>query len=140
MTLSTYTAILQRCHEFPSRILSESDQFIKFLVSYLKYKQTHLLVPYFFIMADQTKSVRKLEKLRQNRILKLEEKLDRDIRGYDHLIQYKDDHTASLRSDWVDENIRIIIIKHNYEINKAKKMRIKEFTNKERKEVNDEIE
>jgi hypothetical protein len=91
-------------------------------------------------MAEQTKSVRKLEKLRQNRILKLEEKLDKDIRGYDHLIQYKDDHTASLRSDWVDENIRIIIIKHNYEINKTKKMRIKEFTNKERKEVNDEIE
>ena len=103
------------------------------------YKQTHLLVPYFLIMAEQTKSVRKLEKLRQNRILKLEEKLDKDIRGYDHLIQYKDDHTASLRSDWVDENIRIIIIKHNYEINKTKKMRIKEFTNKERKEVNDEI-
>ena len=75
-------------------------------------------------MAEQTKSVRKLEKLRQNRILKLEEKLDKDIRGYDHLIQYKDDHTASLRSDWVDENIRIIIIKHNYEVKKAKKMSI----------------
>ena len=90
-------------------------------------------------MADQPKSVRKLEKLRQNRILELEKKLDRDIRGYDHLIQYKDDHTASLRSDWVDENIRIIIIKHNYEINKAKKMRIKQFTTQERNEVNDEI-
>ena len=91
-------------------------------------------------MEEQTKSVKKLQKLRQNRILNLEKKLDRNIRGYDHLILYKDDHTASLRSDWVDENIRIIIIKHNYEVNKTKKMRIKEFTNKERKEVNDEIQ
>ena len=32
-------------------------------------------------------------------------KLDKDIRGYDHIVQYKDDHTAYLRSDWVDENI-----------------------------------
>ena len=90
-------------------------------------------------MAEQTKSVRKLEKLRQNRILKLEEKLDKDIRGYDHLIQYKDDHTASLRSDWVDENIRIIIIKHNYEINKVKTMNIKDFKKWEREEVDNEI-
>lgn len=90
-------------------------------------------------MAEQTKCVKKLEKLRQNRILKLEKKLDRDIRGYDHYIQYKDDHTASLRGDPIDENIRIIIIKHNYEINKAKKMRIKQFTTQERNEVKDEI-
>ena len=106
----------------------------------LIYKQTYLLVPNLFIMADSSKSVLKLRKLREKRLLWLEKKLDKDIRGYDHLVQYCDDHTAYLRSDWVDENIKIIIIKHNYEVNKAKKMRIKEFTIKERKEVNDEIE
>ena len=89
---------------------------------------------------QSTKSERKLLKLKENKLEELAKKLDSDIRGYDHIVQYADNHTASLRSDWVDENIRIIIIKHNYEINKAKKMRIKEFTNKERKEVNDEIQ
>ena len=106
----------------------------------LIYKQTHLLVPYFFIMADSTKSVARLKKLRQNRLLWLEKKLDKDIRGYDHIVQYKDDHTAYLRSDWVDENIRIIIIKHNYEVNKVKTMKIKDFKKWEREEVNNEIE
>tara|TARA_R100001460_G_scaffold56054_1_gene95496 strand:- start:2131 stop:2406 length:276 start_codon:yes stop_codon:yes gene_type:complete len=90
-------------------------------------------------MKEANKSVRKLQKLRKNRINKLEEKLDRDIRGYDHLVKYQDDHTASLRNESFDENLRIIIIKHNYEINKAKKMRIKEFTKKERDQVNNEI-
>ena len=90
-------------------------------------------------MADSTKSVIKLRKLRQNRLLWLEKKLDKDIRGYDHLVQYKDDHTAHLRSDWVDENIRIIIIKHNYEVKKAKTMNIKDFKKWEREEVDSEI-
>ena len=106
----------------------------------LIYKQTHLLVPNFFIMADSTKSVIKLRKLREKRLLWLEEKLDKDIRGYDHIVQYKDDHTAYLRSDWVDENIRIIIIKHNYEVNKVKTMNIKDFKKWERAEVDNEIE
>ena len=34
-----------------------------------------------------------LEKLIAKKIDKLEEKLDHNIRGYDHLIEYKDDHT-----------------------------------------------
>ena len=105
----------------------------------LIYKQTYLLVPNFFIMADSTKSVIKLRKLREKRILWLEEKLDKDIRGYDHLVQYRDDHTAYLRSDLVDENIRIIIIKHNYEVNKAKTMNIKDFKKWEREEIDNEI-
>ena len=90
-------------------------------------------------MADSTKSVIKLRKLREKRILWLEEKLDKDIRGYDQLVQYCDDHTAYLRSDWVDENIRIIIIKHNYEVKKAKTMNIKDFKKWEREEVDNEI-
>ena len=61
-------------------------------------------------MANSTKSVIKLRKLREKRLLWLEEKLDKDIRGYDHIVQYRDDHTAYLKSDWVDENIQIIII------------------------------
>ena len=111
-----------------------------FLPHMLIYKQTHLLVPNPFIMADSTKSVIKLRKLREKRLLWLEKKLDKDIRGYDHIVQYKDDHTAYLRSDWVDENIRIIIIKHNYEVKKAKTMNIKDFKKWEREEVASEIE
>ena len=105
----------------------------------LIYKQTYLLVPNFFIMADSTKSVIKLRKLREKRLLWLEKKLDKDIRGYDHIVQYRDDHTAYLRSDWVDENIRIIIIKHNYEVKKTKTMNIKDFKKWEREEVDNEI-
>ena len=81
-----------------------------------------------------------LEKLKAKKIDKLEEQLDHNIKGYDHLIDYKDDHKAGLRSDWVDENIQIIIIKHNYEVNKVKTMKIKDFKKWERQEVDNEIQ
>ena len=55
----------------------------------------------------------KLHKLKQIRIDNLEEKLDKDIRGYDHIMHYKKDHSAGLVTDWVDENIQIIIERHN---------------------------
>ena len=97
----------------------------------LIYKQTYLLVPNFFI---------KLRKLKEKRLLWLDQKLDKNIRGYDHIVQYRDNHTAYLNSDWVDENIQIIIIKHNYEVNKVKTMKIKDFKKWEREEVNNEIE
>jgi len=90
-------------------------------------------------MAESNKSVARLKKLKQNRLLWLEKKLDKDIRGYDHIVQYRDNHTAYLKSDWVDENIQIIIIKHNYEVNKVKTMKIKDFKKWERQDVNDEI-
>ena len=106
----------------------------------LIYKQTHLLVPNSFIMADSTKSVIKLKKLKEKRLLWLDQKLDKDIRGYDHIVQYRDNHTAYLKSDWVDENIQIIIIKHNYEVNKVKTMKIKDFKKWEREEVDNEIQ
>ena len=77
------------------------------------------------------KSERKLNKLRENKLEELAKKLDSDIRGYDHIVEYADNHTASLRSDWVDENIRTIIIKHNYNVNKVGKMLIRDFTDKE---------
>ena len=77
------------------------------------------------------KSDKKLKKLKENKLNELAIKLDKDIRGYDHIVQYADNHTASLRSDWVDENIRTIIMKHNYNVNKVEKMLIRDFTDKE---------
>ena len=77
------------------------------------------------------KSELKLNKLRENKLDELAKKLDKDIRGYDHIVQYADNHTASLRSDWVDENIRTIIMKHNYNVKKVEKMLIRDFTDKE---------
>jgi len=77
----------------------------------------------------------KLHKLKQIKIDKLEEKLDKDIRGYDHIMDYKKDHSAGLVTDWVDENIQIIIKQHNAEIEKVKKMKIENFTLNEQKEV-----
>ena len=77
------------------------------------------------------KSERKLNKLKENKLEELAKKLDSDIRGYDHIVEYADNHTASLRSDWVDENIRTIIMKHNYNVKKVEKMLIRDFTDKE---------
>ena len=77
------------------------------------------------------RSERKLNKLRENKLEELAKKLDSDIRGYDHIVEYADNHTASLRIDWVDENIRTIIMKHNYNVKKVEKMLIRDFTDKE---------
>jgi len=81
----------------------------------------------------------KLQKLKENKLEELAKKLDSDIRGYDHIIEYADNHTASLRSDWVDENIRTIIIKHNYNVNKVAKMLIRDFTDKEQEAAENAI-
>ena len=86
------------------------------------------------------KSERKLNKLKENKLEELAKKLDSDIRGYDHIVEYADNHTVSLRSDWVDENIRTIIIKHNYQVNKVEKMLIRDFTDKEQEVAENEIE
>tara|TARA_B100000886_G_scaffold279020_1_gene203060 strand:- start:3607 stop:3894 length:288 start_codon:yes stop_codon:yes gene_type:complete len=85
------------------------------------------------------KSELKLNKLRENKLEELAKKLDKDIRGYDHIVQYADNHTASLRSDWVDENIRTIIMKHNYNVNKVQKMLIKDFSDKEQEAAENAI-
>ena len=85
------------------------------------------------------KSERKLNKLRENKLEELAKKLDSDIRGYDHIVEYADNHTASLRSDWVDENIRTIIIKHNYNVKKVEKMLIRDFTDKEQEAAENAI-
>ena len=89
---------------------------------------------------QSTKSERKLLKLKENKLNELAIKLDKDIRGYDHIVQYADNHTASLRSDWVDENIRTSIMKHNYQVNKVASMRIKDFSDKEQEVAENAIE
>ena len=84
---------------------------------------------------QSTRSERKLNKLKENKLEELAKKLDLDIRGYDHIVDYADNHTASLRSDWVDENIQIVIDQHNIEIDKVKKMTIADFSQNEIKQV-----
>ena len=79
----------------------------------------------------------KLHTLKQIKIDKLEEKIDKDIRGYDHIMDYKKDHSAGLVTDWVDGNIQIIIEQHNEQIEKVKKMKIENFTINEQKEVDE---
>ena len=85
------------------------------------------------------KSELKLQKLKENKLDELAKKLDSDIRGYDHIVQYADKHTASLRSDWVDENIRTIIMKHNYNVKKVEKMLIRDFSDKEQEDAENAI-
>ena len=85
------------------------------------------------------RSERKLNKLKENKLEELAKKLDKDIRGYDHIVEYADNHTVSLRSDWVDENIRTIIMKHNYNVNKVAKMLIRDFTDKEQEAAENAI-
>ena len=85
------------------------------------------------------RSERKLNKLRENQLEELAKKLDSDIRGYDHIVEYADNHTASLRSDWVDENIRTIIMKHNYNVKKVEKRLIRDFTDKEQEAAENAI-
>ena len=85
------------------------------------------------------RSERKLNKLRENKLEELAKKLDSDIKGYDHIVEYADNHTASLRSDWVDENIRTIIMKHNYNVKKVEKMLIRDFTDKEQEAAENAI-
>ena len=53
---------------------------------------------------QSTKSERKLLKLKENKLEELAKKLDSDIRGYDHIVQYADNHTCLLyTSDAADE-------------------------------------
>ena len=88
---------------------------------------------------QSTRSERKLLKLKENRLEEYAKQLDKDIRGYDHVIEYSDNHTASLRSVSVDENIRTIIIKHNYKVNKVAKMFVKDFSKEEQEAAENEI-
>ena len=86
-------------------------------------------------MGESQKSEKKLKILKKNRINFLQEKLDNDIKGYDHLLHLNNDNTLIVNESTknrVDENIRIILIKYNDQIKKIEKMRIKDFSSEER--------
>ena len=86
-------------------------------------------------MGEIQKSQKKLKILRKNRINYLQEKLDNDIKGYDHLLHLNNDKTLIVNESCknrVDENIRIILVKYNNEIKKVERMKIKDFSSEER--------
>ena len=86
-------------------------------------------------MGESQKSEKKLKILKENRINFLQEKLDNDIKGYDHLLHLNNNNTLIVNESTksrVDENIRIILVKYNNQIKKVEKMRIKDFFSKER--------
>jgi len=86
-------------------------------------------------MGESQKSEKKLKILKENRINFLQEKLDNDIKGYDHLLHLNNDNTLIVNESTksrVDENIRIILIKYNDQIKKVERMRIKDFSSEER--------
>ena len=86
-------------------------------------------------MGEIQKSQKKLKILRENRINYLQEKLDNDIKGYDHLLHLNNDNTLIINESCknrVDENIRIILVKYNDQIKKVEKMKIKDFSPEER--------
>tara|TARA_R100001015_G_C4493225_1_gene70109 strand:- start:56 stop:337 length:282 start_codon:yes stop_codon:yes gene_type:complete len=86
-------------------------------------------------MGESQKSEKKLKILKENRINFLQEKLDNEIKGYDHLLHLNKDNTLIVNESTknrVDENIRIILVKYNDQIRKVEKMRIKDFSSEER--------
>tara|TARA_R100001510_G_C7631810_1_gene190540 strand:+ start:48 stop:326 length:279 start_codon:yes stop_codon:yes gene_type:complete len=84
------------------------------------------------------KSARKLDKLKKLRLQKYEKELDKVIKGYDHLIYFKKDSTISAKDDRIDDNIRTIILKHNFKVQQVQKMFVKDFDYEERLEVENE--
>ena len=84
---------------------------------------------------NETKSGRKLEQLKRLRLEKYEKELDLALKGYDHLVHYKNDSTISAKDERVDDNIRTIILKHNYKVQQVSKMFVKDFTPEERLEL-----
>ena len=86
---------------------------------------------------NETKSGRKLEQLKKLRLEKYEKELDQALKGYDHLVHYKNDSTISAKDERIDDNIRTIILKHNYKVQQVSKMFVKDFTPEERLKLED---
>ena len=78
------------------------------------------------------KSVRKLEQLKKLRLEKYEKELDHLLKGYDHLVDLRNDSTIVAKDDRIDDNIRTIILKHNYKVQQLSKMFVKDFDPEER--------
>tara|TARA_R100000353_G_scaffold33595_2_gene26961 strand:- start:516 stop:800 length:285 start_codon:yes stop_codon:yes gene_type:complete len=78
----------------------------------------------------------KLSFLKQKRILKIEKDFDLEIKGFDHLIEFRKDNKAYIIDDTIDYVIRNAIIKYNHKIEKINRMKITDFKPEERVEAN----
>ena len=75
----------------------------------------------------------KLEKLKELRIQKLLKKLlDEDLKGVEHRLNITKDFRAEILGEgsWVNEHIRTIIVKHNWQISRQQNWQIKDFDSK----------
>tara|TARA_R100001015_G_C4622968_1_gene180593 strand:+ start:624 stop:908 length:285 start_codon:yes stop_codon:yes gene_type:complete len=78
----------------------------------------------------------KLSFLKQKRISKIEKNFDLEIKGFDHLIEFRKDNKAYIIDDTIDYVIRNAIIKYNHKIEKINRMKITDFKPEERVEAN----
>ena len=72
----------------------------------------------------------KLERLKELRIQKLLKKLlDEDLKGVEHRLNITKDFRAEILEEgtWVNEHIRTIIVKHNWEVSRQQNWVIKDF-------------
>ena len=72
----------------------------------------------------------KLEKLKELRIQKLLKKLlDEDLKGVEHRLNITKDFRAEILGEgsWVNEHIRTIIVKHNWQVSRQQNWVIKDF-------------
>ena len=72
----------------------------------------------------------KLQKLKELRIERLLKKLlDEDLKGVEHRLNITKDFRAEILTDgsWVNEHIRTIIVKHNWEVSRQQNWVIKDF-------------
>ncbi len=72
----------------------------------------------------------KLERLKELRILKLLKKLlDEDLKGVEHRLNITKDFRAEILEEgtWVNEHIRTIIVKHNWQVSRQQNWVIKDF-------------
>ena len=81
---------------------------------------------------------KKLQRLKEIRRRNLEKNLlDVQLKGQDHYVFIKENGKAQVvfkDGEWVAEHIRTAILKFNYEIDKIKKLLVRDFTDEELKE------
>ena len=81
----------------------------------------------------------KLAYLKEKRISKIEKDFDLEIKGFDHLIEFRKDKKAYIVGFYdyvIDYVIKNAIIKYNHKIDKINRMKITDFKPEERKEAN----
>ena len=78
----------------------------------------------------------KLAFLKEKRISKIEKDFDLEIKGFDHLILFKNDKKAYFVDDKINYQIKNAIIKYNHKIEKINQMKITDFKAEERVEAN----